>query len=341
MAVLDFLETDVDVSLLKSSDYAGFAVDAPAAPYYWPKLTEVVFKVSTPVQVAVKIKLPHLMVPSRWPRAEVRRLEDDKWRKVDTSLNDDVLSFLVAGSGIYALFVNEFAYSRFTEYMAALLPSWMAIRKDRQSIGQQFLNHFGLEFEEIQDYLDYCLDNLFITTADVDQIDAVYKAPLPLGAEPGSYLAVWGDGHPVELFDGLEDFYRAVGDAGIVDFERRCIYTRQFYDDFRISILGAEHKLTLEPHHVWNVFDEFGLFLGLTRWPGEKNVDFKERILDVFRYPPNATRLGLCHAIARDLGLVRRVVWENDSQELIIRDINIVPETVLVDGMPALVEVVD
>jgi len=310
--------------------------------YYYPKITDITYEVSSdnvfPLQVAWNLE--GKLTPSELARAEVRYYNYSVWEKIDSTLDGLVITFQANAPGVYAIFINEFAYSRFTEYMASLLPSWMKWRKDTSSVGQQFLNHFGLELEVIEGYLEWCLNNQFIGTASLEQIDVAYKAELPAGITRNFSCQITAGGRQITIVNNVLDFYRANGHVAFIDFEKRFIYTRHFYED-GINIKATDGVSTVERkniplalHHVWNSFDEFAFLLGLTRYPGERNAEFKERILDVFRYPPNATRLGLYHAIARELGLVRRVIWENDSEELIIRDVNIVPETILVDGSP-------
>jgi hypothetical protein len=60
---------------------------------------------------------------------------------------------------------------------------------------------------------------------------------------------------------------------------------------------------TPEVYNIWNCFDEFGLILGLPRIPGEKNYDYKQRLLDVYTNPANSTYIGLRNGISRELGL--------------------------------------
>lgn len=61
--------------------------------------------------------------------------------------------------------------------------------------------------------------------------------------------------------------------------------------------------LTPEIYNVWNCFDEFGLLLSLPRLGGEKNSDYKTRLLDVYANPANSTYSGLRYGISRELGL--------------------------------------
>lgn len=331
-------------------DLSSFSVQQEdGQEYYWPRPTDIFYEVSADTDlsapVTVELDLESILTPSELSRAEVRYYSSGAWQKINSTVSGSILSFQVLQPGTYGVFVNEFAYSRFTKYMASLLPSWMEIRKNPASIGQQFLNHFGLEFEVIQDYLDWCLNNQFIGTANVGQIDIIYKADLPPGVTSNHQITVYDDQQPIQLVDTVEAFYRANNHVAIIDFERRIVYTRFFYEngiDIK-AVDGAEvieaKNIPLEIHHVWNSFDEFGLLLGLKRLYGERNAEFKERILDVFRYPANSTRLGLYHAVARELGLIRRITWEDDKVPLTIQAENLLPETILVDGQKVNVEI--
>lgn len=61
--------------------------------------------------------------------------------------------------------------------------------------------------------------------------------------------------------------------------------------------------LTPERHQVWNEYDRTGLLLGLSRLPGEKNKDYKQRLMDVMVNRANASYRGLINGITRELGL--------------------------------------
>ena len=55
-------------------------------------------------------------------------------------------------------------------------------------------------------------------------------------------------------------------------------------------------------HALWNHFDDLGLLIGLRRFPGERNREFRDRILRVYQNPGNATHQGMVNSISRDLG---------------------------------------
>jgi hypothetical protein len=60
---------------------------------------------------------------------------------------------------------------------------------------------------------------------------------------------------------------------------------------------------SLIPRALFNPFDEFGLVLGLERLPGEKNFDYRKRLLDVGQHRPSSTREGLLNSISREIGV--------------------------------------
>lgn len=210
--------------------------------------------------------------------------------------------------------------SRFTKELQAMLPQWMRMAKDPDSVGAQFLNTFGLEFEDVQFYLDQVLSNQYIETADIGQIDVVYKVPLalPIISNLEEVTEVFGHVendfvHRFDVVGTIREFYEAdrYENTAILDKEEGVLYIRPSEGTMTlnlekpmvsISISGAMHY-EYNLHHIWNAFDEFGLILGIDRLFGERNAAFKERILDVFRKPANSTKQGLQNAISRELGV--------------------------------------
>lgn len=65
----------------------------------------------------------------------------------------------------------------------------------------------------------------------------------------------------------------------------------------------ATYSLTQETVNVPNHFDQMGLLLGLPRLPGEKNPDYRLRLLDVYTRRAGSNLTGLVNGITRELGL--------------------------------------
>ena len=207
--------------------------------------------------------------------------------------------------------------SKMTKQMLRMLPSWMKIRKDPDSIGAQFLDVFGLELTDISEYLDHQLNNQFIGSVNLGEIAYIYRTKIPYVKQSDNLVVTSGTQELTREYK-VYDFYAQDEDAHvfIVNNEAGILYTRRNYDSLTLTINNQESiPLTLNLHHVWNCFDEFGLLLGLHRLYGEDNLHFKERILDVFKRPGNATRQGLQNSIGRELGIASEHVRLNNLMD--------------------------
>jgi hypothetical protein len=74
--------------------------------------------------------------------------------------------------------------------------------------------------------------------------------------------------------------------------------TKHSFTISEISFRGVPRAQT-----VYNEFDSFGTYLGLSRLPEERNTSYKKRLLDVFTRRASATYIGLLNGITRELGL--------------------------------------
>lgn len=225
--------------------------------------------------------------------------------------------------------------SRTTKNMQAMLPTWMKMARDPDSVGAQFLDVFGLEMEDIQEYLEYAVSGLHLMKADISQADIVYKVPLALpeliDMQPVHNLRATKDAqvYPIELKETLADFYMAKADENVAIFDRTdgLVYIKpqaSLIDrspdkpyEF-VEIDGVTHYEFIL-HHIWNPFDEFGLLLGLHRLYGERNESFKKRILDVFQNPGGANKQGLINGMSRELGLPKKHIEINEFADAAFR----------------------
>lgn len=251
-------------------------------------------------------------------------------------------------------------FSKITSEIQKGFPRWTKIRKDPNSNGAQFLNIYGLQFEDIEFYLQYALDNYYIGTADTKQIDVVYKSSIPSSITSEERFIVSGGGLKLNEMKSLKEFFEGIDTRFLerkevyypnpyyVDWERRVIYFKKPYyisDVFpegkvEMKLINEagdtifKHDLPQMIHHIWNFFDEFGLLLDTPRLYGEKNYEYKERLLDVFRHPANATKKGIEFLMGRELKLWKEVKWYDGGVDLIIRHTNVVVNSIEVDGIP-------
>lgn len=208
--------------------------------------------------------------------------------------------------------------TRFTKNMQNMLPQWMKMAKDPESVGAQFLDAFGFEFEDIERYMHHCLENQFIGTANIGDIDFCYKVPLALPKVADfsqlriqASILLEGVRVPLMQVDSLKHFYESDDLVCILDREEGYLYVsvpddmkeRGIFHPFDAIDVDSTLHYDYSIHHIWNVFDEFALLVGISRLPGERNAGFKERILDVFRKPGNSTTQGMLNALSRELGV--------------------------------------
>lgn len=252
---------------------------------------------------------------------------------------------------------DEQRFDGYAKRMREMFPTWTAIRKDPDSVGGQFLSVLGLSLDEVAWMLDYAYDQVYLKTADVDHIDLVYKARIPNGLTPQMNFRFIGNSHILLPKETELAFIEGLKGSGAhaalqqdvscyIDFETKTIYVKQPFGknetylngSLSLSVYGEDgaepvHEvLPLMPSPVWNFFDEFGLLLGVSRLEGERNRTYRERILDVFRRPANATKTGLLNGIARELGLTRQLNWKDSAKELVIREPRVDIASIQVDG---------
>lgn len=199
-----------------------------------------------------------------------------------------------------------------------MLPQWMKMAKDPKSVGALFLNTFGVELAEIERYIEQAWNNMYIGTANLKDADYCYKVPLATRdvvdvETPERHVRLVIDGvrsdcMPVDtlrlFFESDENSYMIDTIEGYVYIKVRNYYMKDnIFKPFDAIEVGDTLHYEYMLHHIWNVFDEFGMLLGISRLPGERNEAFKNRILDVFKNPGGATKQGLINGISRELGI--------------------------------------
>ncbi len=221
--------------------------------------------------------------------------------------------------------------SKYTKEMQSMLPQWMKMAKDPDSVGAKFLDVFGLEFEEIDGYITEMVNNMNIDTADLSLIDVIYRIPISVASiidvNNIDRVVVEKDSviESIQVVDRIKDFYSMDGStsAAIIDRDNNMLYIKasenlmavDIFLPFDVVYINDNAHYEYSIHHIWNAFDEFGLLLGLKRIRGERNAAFKERILDVFQNPANATLDGMKNGIARELDLSKDSIKINELSE--------------------------
>lgn len=254
----------------------------------------------------------------------------------------------------------EQVFEETTRRILKRLPTWFKMRRNPVgSVGAYFLNVIGLELSDIESLLEYASNQTHVATLDKDQLSQIYKIKLPEDTLSKDRFAITGDGVVLERCDSLAYFLKPPyfmseeemiyhNNLFLIDYEERIIYTRKSFTSIPKNKYGAikvyifrdgaeepwyEQEIPLQPHSLWNFFDEFGMLFDLKRLKDESNVAFKERILDVFQNKSSSTKEGLLNGIARELGIRKNVVWSDTTKDLIIKDRMVVCNYIKLNGV--------
>ena len=247
----------------------------------------------------------------------------------------------------------DLTFARHTNAILNALPHWFKIRKDSEnSIGARFLNICGLELDDARYVIDYAYRQCYIDTVDLNQVDFCYKTIVPMPLKVSELQSVFAKNMGLIKTTSLKEFFgidqNGIQDENLHSFEfyyvdekRNIIYVRQKFnvdannDNGKITLVFKDNKeyvRPLIPHQVWNFFDELGALVSCPRLPEEPNVEYKERIMDVFTNKANASRDGLINGIGRELATRRNITWIHPERDLELADAMIVLNSITIDN---------
>ncbi|CDQ41793.1 hypothetical protein [Virgibacillus salexigens] len=298
------------------------------------RLTDLQFELSTnETDPSIKITIPYsnrlTAIEAKYAIICFYDPETHEWNEIDSINNTEQMSFEFETdvNGIFGICINKYWYSTFTQSLANEYPQWTRIRKSKESIGQQFLNFFGIHLEEVEDWLNWIDEQKHLVSAETKMLDWIYTYSLPKINQNDDIRIFYQKDNKTYLLPILESihefFYNDANEGGIIDYRERKFYCQDSYDQIRGIVKNkdgvSEFKATPKPYHIWNTLDEFGLLLNLKRNYLETNTAFKNRLLDVFRYPANTSKDGLSSGIARELNLItHNENWLDDSNPFLI-----------------------
>lgn len=280
------------------------------------------------------------------------------------NINDNMIRFIFNSSGTYIILAKheidtiDLDFHERTLKMIDRLPSWFkGKRKTIRSNIAYFLETIGLTLKEFETYLIYVAKQFYISTSDMNQIGNVYKYYLPQEYESSDIVNVSYGLRNFEKVNNIDEFYEDVFTSPevpeiypnkliYIDQENKCLYARNIdgketiiidtIKEYQIVNKYKDNNPKWILHKIWNTIDEIGLLVDLNRYDWESNYDFAQRILDVFRFPSNATKEGLLNGISRDLCLKRTITWQNPKQDLILDESMITYNNIKVNGKPYL-----
>lgn len=180
------------------------------------------------------------------------------------------------------------------------IPAWLSIRKrPEKSVSGRFLLSVLEERDNLKVVLDDFKKSFFLTHyieegIEEDVLSAVYIAPV--NSSINSLITP-----KLEIISNVDIFLNNPSKYALL--QDNYLILRDNTEDNLIyyTIDNVIYSARLEKSPVWNIFDEYALFLSLERYEGESNTDLAKRCLAVFKNPANSTATGLQNAIINDL----------------------------------------
>ena len=197
-----------------------------------------------------------------------------------------------------------FNYKEMIKTALEYFPLWSDIKKrHNKSIGGQLVDSVLKETLEldsaIQDYKDfYFLDKY---EGKENEVEAFVYAITVGNLETSNIVITYNDkNYPLTL--NIDDFYNS---EKLSYYEDGLIYIKEsVVNDIKtvnVEIDNHKYTYTLEKKHVWNIFDEYAVFVGLERYENETNKQLKDRIIFTTKNPGNSSEDGLKNSIVSEL----------------------------------------
>lgn len=206
--------------------------------------------------------------------------------------------------------------------VARRFPSWMDVYEDSlepstpelatpSSNAGKFINALiGENLDSFYYLIDENNLNSFIGSADESILDWIY---LSYGV-PAASMNVYGDGIKLAKASSLEALYSSKKEDYIYYhnlLDSQIVTLRSFNS---LSIEGSTYSQ--EPAQIYNIFDDFGARVNISRLYLENNSNFKKRILDVYKNLPGVGVDAFKKTLRRELDLWRAYGSTPDSDYL-------------------------
>lgn len=184
------------------------------------------------------------------------------------------------------------------EKMKVHFPRWMDIRrKINTSTGGLLLSTTAEEVCDIQkaieDYKkDFFLDK-YIGNED-EIITYIHKSNV--GSTDEKSITLISPDFNITL--NQKEFYSR---EDVAYYNDGVLYFRNYHKEIEYAIDGYKSKTSTEKIHVWNIFDEFAIFVGIRRYQWESNKELLNRILTKANKTINSSEDGLKNALIANL----------------------------------------
>ena len=181
-------------------------------------------------------------------------------------------------------------------------PAWMDTRKrPHTSVSGKYLRAIIEEEEKVYEALTDFEKSFFMLTyvgRESEILDYAYVTNI--GTVDIDYVATNIDAEITtdpRVFMNDRDNYILYQDGSLVVCEQNVPEDKKLVYEYD----GYSYGLVLVRTHIWNIFDEFAMFLALERHEDETNSSLLKRCFLAFQRPTNSTAQGLKNAIANEM----------------------------------------
>ena len=182
--------------------------------------------------------------------------------------------------------------------MKVHFPRWMDIRrKIESSIGGLLLTSIADEIEDINFAIEEYKKDFFINNyigKEDEIITYLYRINIGI-TKTEDIILINPD---CKITETQKEFYES---DNLAYYEDGFLYFKKNHGEITYAINGYKTTLDVEKVHVWNVFDEFAVFVGLRRYQWETNKELVNRILAHSQNRINSSEEGLKNAIISNL----------------------------------------
>lgn len=177
-------------------------------------------------------------------------------------------------------------------------PKWMDIRKRYfSSNGGKLLSTVADTVEDIQKEINAFIKEFFITYYEnnCDIIpDFLYRTYIGIMDMEAIKII-----NPLyEITNDIQTFY---DNKDYAYYKEGYIFIKNDLPKIKYSYKNKEFTSETEKYHVWNVYDEFALFINIERYQNETNKELYRRIIDTANGVINSSNKGLKKSILSSL----------------------------------------
>lgn len=198
---------------------------------------------------------------------------------------------------------------------------WMDIRrKPSSSTGGKLIKAINEEIEPLQEAIDEYVNFHFLDSnmKNLDYfISHVYS--VQIGAKDISSIELISPN--LKIVDNLDQFYKQ---KNLAYYQDGFLFVRMenVKEDIKYTYEGYLTIATPTIKHIWNIFDEFAIFVGLERYDLESNASLVKRIILSRREKINSTGEGLQYAIYSALATLDETLLTDEIKIELPSDLN-------------------